>query len=244
MLKRITHFICNMRNEAHTAEFYEVYKYTIGLYYILSIRKLLVTFIFAIMGPIEFLAKQTIPFMCIICSCILLSLQMLDLIKIRTAKGVTTSSERRTMKILNVIMMFINKKGKALGKKEWKAIKKSNIELYKALLSNESEEECYYYSLETARIVKDCEVIWGAVKDPLEPSNKYYAHAIIFKDGYVYDSNIRQSVEYKIYKNLYKLKKYRSWSYDEYSNKNFCKFERVEFRRWCVENNVLCYDYF
>ena len=142
------------------------------------------------------------------------------------------------------IKKFVSMNGRALGKKEWKAIKKYDIDLYNNLLSNECNHCCYYYSLKIARIIKDSTLIWGAMEDPFDEGLSYYAHAVIYRNGYIYDSNMRQSEKYEDFIKLYKFKLYKQWKYDEYSKEDFRESERAEFRRWCKENNVLKYEKF
>ena len=142
------------------------------------------------------------------------------------------------------IKKFVSTNGKALGKKEWKAIKEYDIGLYHDLLSDECDHCCYYYSLEIARVIKDSILLWGAVEDPFEDGHNYYAHAVILRNGYIYDSNMHQSIKYEDFIKLYKFKLYKQWNYGEYSRKDFRKSERAEFRRWCKENNVSCYEMF
>ena len=152
-----------------------------------------------------------------------------------------TPKQIRTKKLEQFIRKLVTQNGGALGKKEWKVIKKADSKLYNDLLCEDCNHWCYYYSLEIAKIIKDSILIWGAVEDPFEEGHKYYAHAVILRNGYIYDSNMRQSAKYEDFIKLFKFKLYKQWDYPEYSRNNFRASEREEFRKWCKENNVLKY---
>ena len=83
------------------------------------------------------------------------------------------------------------------------------VENINDLLSDECHHCCYYYSLEIARIIKDSILIWGAIEEPFEDGHNYYAHAVILRNGYIYDSNMRQSEKYEDFTKLYKFKLYK-----------------------------------
>ena len=77
-------------------------------------------------------------------------------------------SRKRTRLIVNFLKRFISKRGKALGKKEWKKIKKVNPKLYEILLSDKCKYSSVFYSLEIAKIITDSILIWGAITKPFE----------------------------------------------------------------------------
>lgn len=153
--------------------------------------------------------------------------------------GIRTPAQKRTFVIEEAVRKLISLHGKALGPKEWNKIKKKDIGLYSDLLCDECNHYCYYYTLAIAKIIKDCTLIWGGIEEPTESGHHFYAHAIILRNGYVYDSNIRQSIKLKDYTKLYKLKIYKQWEYKEYSGISFYDREALYFADWCEENNVL-----
>ena len=86
--------------------------------------------------------------------------------------------------------------------------------------------------------------MWGAIENLFEEGHIYYAHAVILRNGYIYDSNMRQSDNYKDFIKLYNFKLYKQWNYDEYSKKDFRESERNDFRNWCIKNNVKDFEMF
>lgn len=228
--------------------FYKLYKWHCGLFTLLSLRRMLGVAIFGVIGTIWliFIKPRIYGLGFIDVGLILLCLELREAkktMKFNTV-GMRTPSQIRTLRMEQFIKKFVSTNGRALGKKEWKAIKEYDVGLYNDLLSDECHHCCYYYSLEIARIIKDSTLIWGAIEEPFEDGHNYYAHAVILRNGYIYDSNMRQSEKYEEFIKLYKFKLYKQWNYDEYSRKDFRESERAEFRKWCKENNVSVYEKF
>ena len=238
-------------NQIHTDEpelFYKIYKWDCGLFTLISLRRRICAIILGIVGIIGliFIKTRIYAILLLDVGMIILILETRELrrqIELCVMGG-KTPAQIRTSHIIDFIRKYVSITGKALGLREWKEIKKYDIGLYKDLLSDNCDHYCYYYSLEIARIIKDSLLIWGAVEEPFEDGHKYYAHAIILRNGYIYDSNMRQSEKYEDFLKLYKFKIYKQWNYDEYSQEEFREGERENFREWCKKNNVLDYDKF
>lgn len=228
--------------------FYKLYKWNGGLFTLLSLRNYLGAIFFGILG-ISWIIFNKLRMFGLVFINIALFLLILEQIEIRKhiefyKSGKKTPAQIRTMKLESFIRKFVSLNGKALGPKEWKAIKKTDMELYNDLLCENCNNCCYYYSLEIAKIIKDSTLIWCAIEEPYKEGHNYYAHSVILRKGYIYDSNMRQSEKYEDFIKLYKLKLYKQWNYSEYSRNDFRTSEREEFRKWCKENNVLDYHYF
>lgn len=227
---------------------YKMYKWPCGLFTLLALRRILGIVIFAVIGLLWliFIKPRVYGLGFIDVSLIFLWMQLREAKKniLFSAIGARTPAQIRTIRIERFIRKFVTTNGKALGGKEWKEIKKHDFVLYNDLLSDNCNHCCYYYSLKIARIIKDSTLIWGAMEDPFDEGLRYYAHAVIYRNGYIYDSNMRQSEKYEDFIKLYKFKLYKQWKYDEYSKEDFRESERAEFRRWCKENNVLKYEKF
>lgn len=249
MLKFLTRYCYG--NKIHTDEpelFYKLYKWDCGLFILISLRRRICAIILEIVGIIGLIFIKTRIY-----ALLLLNVGMIIFI-LETREvsrqiyfcvmGCKTPAQIRTNQIVDFIRKYVSITGKALGLREWKKIKKQDMWLYKDLLSDNCNHYCHYYSLKIARIIKDSLLIWGAVEEPFEEGHKYYAHAIILRNGYIYDSNMRQSEKYEDFLKLYKFKIYKQWNYDEYSQDEFREGERQNFREWCKKNNVLEYEKF
>ena len=228
--------------------FYKLYKWNMGLYTFLSLQKVIFMFLFGIVGImwILFIKPKIYGFTFIYISLILHTLDLTELKKRNkfNAIGIKTKDQIRLMHTEEFIRKIISQNGKALGKKEWKKIKDTDLGLYNDLLCDICNHCCYYYSLEIAKIIKDSTLMWCGIEDPLIKGHIYCAHAVLIRNGYIYDSNMRQSEKYEDFAKLYKFKLYKKWEYAEYSKNDFRESERIEFRKWCIENNVLGYEYF
>ena len=228
--------------------FCKLYKWNIGLYSLLALRKKICAFVFGMIGIALLIFIKPILYGLVFIDLSLLFInihirEITKAIKFNKA-GLKTPAQKRAYQIEGFIRRFISINGKALGPKEWKAIREYDIDLYNNLLSNECNHCCYYYSLEIARIIRDSTLMWGAVEEPFKDGHKYYAHAVILRNGYIYDSNMRQSIKYEDFAKFYKFKLYKQCNYDEYSQEDFRKLQRAEFRKWCEDNNVLDYEKF
>lgn len=228
--------------------FYKLYKWHCGLYTLLSLRRMLGFVMFGVIGIIWiiFIKPRIYGLGFIGVSLLLFYMELREKTKsiMSNICGARTPAQIRTLRMEHFIKKFVSTNGKALGRKEWKAIKEYDIGLYNDLLCDECHHCCYYYSLEIAKIIKDSTLLWGAIEEPFEDGHNYYAHAVILRNGYIYDSNMRQSEKYEDFIKLYKFKLYKQWNYAEYSRKDFRESERADFREWCKENNVSVYEKF
>jgi len=229
--------------------FYELYKWNCGLYSVLQTRYLIFCFIFIVIGVFLIISPVTriLGMFLLIVAEIFFLLNGLELRKeIRyNALGARTNFQVRTLTIADFIRKyFVSKNGKALSRSDWKKIKRNNKYLYYDLLSDECNSKCYYYSLEIGKVINGLTLIWGALEEPFEEGHNYYAHAVVMKNGQIYDSNMRRSCKFEDFVKLYHFKTYKSWEYKEYSVDGFRDKQRNEFRSWCKKNNVKVYERF
>lgn len=238
-------------NKIYTTEkelFYKLYKWKCGLYTFLSLRRVFGMLFLGVIGIIWliFISPRIYGLAFIDMALILLYIELKETkkaIKFNVC-GARSPSQIKTLKMEQFILKFVSLHGKALGRKEWKKIKQYDFGLYNDLLCDECHHCCYFYSLEIALIIKDSILIWGAIEEPFEDEHKYYAHAVILRNGYIYDTNMRQSEKYDDFCKLYNFKTYKQWNSNEYTRDNFRDSERSEFRKWCQENNVSAYERF
>ena len=226
--------------------FYKVYK-RFAIFSLIRMRKLVGTVFFCLSGIIStfFVRPWYIGILFIDIGMFLLLLQMKeDQKNIESKKkGNRAKSTQQKQKNRTTYKKFYKSKRQS-SKKEWKKIKNKDINLYNDLRSDKCNHRCYYYSLAIAKIIKDCTLIWGAAEEPFVEGKKFYAHAVVMRNGYIYDSNMSVSVKYEDFMQLYHFKTYKCWQYEEYSKENFRASEREEFRKWCFDNNVLAYSEF
>ena len=152
--------------------FYKLYQWNSGLFTLLSLRNILGIIFCGIIGIgwIIFIKPRMYGLGFIDVALLLFLLEMREakkLIELENSEKMTPK-QIRTKKMERFIRKFVTQNGGALGKKEWKVIKKTDSELYNDLLCEDCNHCCYYYSLEIAKIIKDSILIWGAVEEPFE----------------------------------------------------------------------------
>lgn len=143
----------------------------------------------------------------------------------------------------NIRRFFVTPKGKALNKEDFKAIKKQNPSLYWKMTSDYCGGKCYFYAREIALLFPDSKLIYCAATNPFK-ENHVFAHAIIERNGEIYDTNRRMSYKIEDYEKIFNTQFYKKWTYDEFSKDNFQEYVRDDFIRWCKENNVKSYHLF
>ena len=143
----------------------------------------------------------------------------------------------------NIRRYFVTPKGNALNKNDFKVIKKQNKSLYYEITSNYCKGICYLYARDIALLFPDSNLIYCAATNPTK-QDEIFAHAILERNGEIYDTNRRMSYKIEDYQKIFKIDIFKKWTYEEFSKNNFQDEVREEFRRWCKEKNVTCYYLF
>lgn len=139
---------------------------------------------------------------------------------------------------LEIILRRYGRYGPVITKKDWERIKRKNPRLYRKANSKASLCHCYEYSRKLAMYIKDAKLMYCAT---IHHEDGKTAHAVILKNGYVYDTNLRQHVELKYYVELLDVLVYRTFSKSEFKNKDFFDNIKDDFAFWCRQNNVTEY---
>ena len=127
--------------------------------------------------------------------------------------------------------------GNAIGRKEWHEIKRTDPMLYNAIWkSNCYQGHCYYFSRKLAMHLQGAEVWYLSIKQ----NGEYISHAVIFKDGYIFDTNARMNIPYKEYMALNKAIIYKRFTKEEFEKEDFFNSIREDLIAYCREHNVYC----
>lgn len=224
---------------SHRKLYFEFFKYDFALRFLLSLRILLIPLILIVAffilvpnnGIISTLLKACI---CLIVEIICCKILIGDPLK-------RSFYEIRTMAIQDwIVRHFVTFKS-VISKKEWKKIKKADRELYHDLTVNKHEQVCYGYSLDIARILENVQVLYGSIRNPI--TKEISAHAVILKDGQIFDSLLLRSFSLEDYKKVFHLQIYKIWNHNEFCAKDFSKKVKVDFVDWCKLNEVKGYEY-
>lgn len=142
-----------------------------------------------------------------------------------------------TSPIVTKIVFFFGKNGNVISKRDWKAIKKKTPQLYNDLWkSNKSEGHCYYYSRELAMQIEESLLLYLSIKK----EDEYISHAVVVKDGCVFDTNIKIHFELDEYIRLNKGVVYKMFSREEFEKDDFFENIRPKLMDYCKEHGVYC----
>ena len=128
--------------------------------------------------------------------------------------------------------------------KDWKNIKKRCKKLYYDARSEVCNHECYTTTYAIANTLNNPEIkiLWIAV----QAADERYGHAVILRNGKIYDSNLRRTFNYDKYFNAFNAEIFKEYSIEDYLTKEnlshdscFSHLEWKAFGKWCRENNVI-----
>lgn len=143
----------------------------------------------------------------------------------------------------NIRRYFATPKGNAVSKDDFKVIKKQKPRLYWEITSDYCGGKCYSYARDIALLFTDAKLIYCAATNPFK-EDQVFAHAILERNGEIYDTNRRMSYKIEDYEKIFKVQIYKKWTYDEFCRDDFQEEVRDDFRRWCQENGVKSYHLF
>lgn len=128
--------------------------------------------------------------------------------------------------------------------KDWNNIKKRCKKLYYDARSEVCNHKCYVttYAIANALQNPEIKILWIAI----ESMDKRCGHAVILRNGKIYDSNLRRTFNRAEYFNSFNVEIFKEYSLEEYLNKEnlsrescFSHLEWEEFGEWCKEHNVV-----
>lgn len=216
--------------------YYEFYKYELALPFLLNFRMvlcLIIPFIPFLWYKYSGHSRLIPAIVAAIFAVVLIYLFVLS--KQTFFSNKKTRYKQRTLELKNIIRKKVTiSKNSVLSKKDWKLIKKTNKELYEDLLGDKSDDDSFYYARQIGLIVKDVELMYVAINDKSE--DEVRAHALVKRDGKVYDPFLKRSFNLNDYARLYEMETYEIWSFKEYSKRNFEESVKKDFTNWCAEN--------
>lgn len=128
--------------------------------------------------------------------------------------------------------------------KDWKNIKKRCKKLYYDARSEICNHECYATTYAIANTLKNPEIkiLWIAVQSAEEKCG----HAVILRNGKIYDSNLRRTFNYDEYFKAFNVEIFKEYSLEDYLTQEnlsrescFKLLEWKAFGKWCIEHNVV-----
>ena len=155
------------------------------------------------------------------------------LVQNKIASIITSIFSKFTIKLI----FRLSKYGFVITKKDWKKIKKLDRKLYNDMWKNNYYQGyCYYYSRSLALYLKDAKLMYCSIeKDGIDIS-----HAVILKDGVVFDTNLRIHCDLNEYLEDNNAKVFCIYSSNEYGKKSFFDDIRENLINYCKNNSVYC----
>lgn len=139
---------------------------------------------------------------------------------------------------LNIVYWLFGKNGKVISKKDWKRIKRADTKLYHyARSKRKSCGHCYMYSLCLGFYLHKASIMYCSVRGI---GGVRTAHAVLVKDGCVYDTNFRRHHDFDEYIKFFDAKVYKIFPEKIYKDYDFFKNIKGDFINWCNENDVIC----
>lgn len=241
MLKKLTKLFYKKRISSKNIEnFADFFQYQYGLELMLNLRLLLYVIIYIGMALL-FYNTKILAYIALGVITVVLLYNLIDMKKhifIGTPKLILGS-----MKLKNWIIGHCVLQKQFLTKEEWKKVKKKDRHLYDSLVSGYSIHKCHTYALLLALQLDDAYLVYLSAKDP-QDDNDNYAHAVVMRNGAVFDTNFRRVFDVEDYYTLFNVKVYHIWNYHEYSEPNFKEKVSKDFHNWCKENKINSYQYF
>lgn len=145
-----------------------------------------------------------------------------------------------------IYFLVCTTKGKAICKNDLKIINQANEKLYSLIATQMCRGYCYAICFEICKALKKGCIEFLAIKkfsphdDEEDDGKDFTMHVLYVNNGWAFDTY--SSLQYPIEKlhEIYKAKIYKSFSFDEISNKSYEEFreeQEPELAKWSIDND-------
>lgn len=128
--------------------------------------------------------------------------------------------------------------GRVISLKDWLYIRKKDKELYEWLRSDACNHKCYDATFQLAKKLSNpnIKILWIGLTDYSER----YGHAVLEKNGRIYDSNHRRTYKKKKYLKAQEAEVFKEFPIEVYQKaSDFTQLGWEEFGKWCQERGVI-----
>ena len=128
--------------------------------------------------------------------------------------------------------------GRVISLKDWLYIRKKDKELYEWLRSNACNHKCYDATFQLAKALSNpnIKIVWIGLTDYSER----YGHAVLEKNGRIYDTNHRRTYKKKKYLKAQEAEVFKEFPIEVYQKaSDFTMLGWIEFGMWCREHGVI-----
>lgn len=128
--------------------------------------------------------------------------------------------------------------GCVISLKDWLYIRKKDKELYEWLRSDSCNHKCYDATLQLAKTLHNpnIKILWIGLTDFREK----YGHAVLEKNGWIYDTNHRRTYKKEKYLKAQEAKVFKEIPIQVYQKvSDFNQLGWEDFGKWCQERSII-----
>lgn len=128
--------------------------------------------------------------------------------------------------------------GRVISLKDWLYIRKKDKELYEWLRSDSCNHKCYDATLQLAKTLHNpnIKILWIGLTDFREK----YGHAVLEKNGWIYDTNHRRTYKKEKYLKAQEAKVFKEIPIQVYQKvSDFNQLGWEDFGKWCQERSII-----
>ena len=133
-------------------------------------------------------------------------------------------------------------KGKALSKEDFKTIQKINEQLYMFVATQMCKGHCYSICFDLCKALKKGSIEFLAIKmvSPHGDEEDFTMHVLYENNGWAFDTYSSRQYPIERLHEIYKAKIYKTFSFDEISNKSYEEFREEQEPKlaiWSIDND-------
>lgn len=145
-----------------------------------------------------------------------------------------------------IYFLVCTTKGKAICKNDLKIINQANEKLYALIATQMCRGYCYAICFEICKALKKGCIEFLAIKkfsphdDEEDDGKDFTMHVLYVNNGWAFDTYSSRQYPIEKLHEIYKAKIYKSFSFDEISNKSYEEFreeQEPELAKWSIDND-------
>lgn len=143
-----------------------------------------------------------------------------------------------------VYPIVITKKGRALSKEDFDAVKKKSDKIYNCIMSDECIGKCYFISWAILYILCKGYIQFVAIKEFYEineeKGERYKIHVLYVNNGWCFDTYSQRQMPVEELCEIWRGKLIDKYDYSAIKDKSFEEFRNSiasKLRKWCNEND-------
>ena len=135
-------------------------------------------------------------------------------------------------------------KGEAIKTSDFKEIKLNNKTLYDDISTDECQGQCYATCFDILKTLKKGQITFLVIG--IHYYDKPSMHVLYVNNGWCFDTNCRNQIEYEKYLNENDVCVFKQFDYESIKGLSYEEFRRKhrkEIEDWCTENNYFSFSH-